>query len=165
MLNRVRVHTGHRSARGQTHRTLGECWFSIGFTRDSLQNRLCPTGGDRSRIRLLLFSGQAGNGDLLHFTRFFEGFQSIISFSHQLYPPRFPRNADFASFTRFFEGILLIISFSHYWCLLIVNTSFQTSPGALICIICIILPVMSPHNRLIPRRAKRAEKSVILFGG
>ena len=49
LLNRVCVHTGHRSTRWQTHRALVECWFSIGFTRYSVQIRVCPTVGGSSR--------------------------------------------------------------------------------------------------------------------
>ena len=51
LLNRVCVHTGHRSTRWQTHRALVECWFSIGFTRYSVQIRVCPTVGGSSRAR------------------------------------------------------------------------------------------------------------------
>ena len=48
-LNRVLCVMWHRSTEGQTRRALRGCWFSIGFTRYSLQIGLRPTGGCSSR--------------------------------------------------------------------------------------------------------------------
>ena len=104
LLNRVCVHTGHRSTRWQTHRALVECWFSIGFTRYSVQIRVCPTVGgssrtvsragplqvfylisqrfwwflvNRVRIRWVVFSCQAGNTRSYTFS---EGFGRLVFF-------------------------------------------------------------------------------------
>ena len=72
LLNRVCVHTGHRSTRWQTHRALVECWFPIGFTRYSVQIRVCaPLGGGQQQDR---FPCGATSGILLDFPMVFGDF-------------------------------------------------------------------------------------------